>query len=343
MNRASRKSPGHPFHGGDLADALDAAGAAGQEPGEWLDLSTGINPNAYPLPDIPPQSWTRLPGRREMDALLRAAATYYGAPSPGHVTAAPGSQALIQTLPTCLPNAAVSILSPTYGGHEPAWSAAGFKVGTVDALEDCNPSGIAVLVNPNNPDGRTVPLETLRAFAREATRSGGWLIVDEAFCDLEPELSSAALVADRNVIVLRSFGKFFGLAGLRLGFALAPEIMARRISDRLGPWAVSDPALAIGTTALADKEWQDSQRKALVQASLRLDEMLANAGFCQRGGTDLFRLVVTEQAGLLFEHLLQRRIYVRSFEDHPHWLRLGLPGKERHWQALEQAVMEFGS
>lgn len=333
----------HPPHGGDLADALDAAKSAAQDAGSWLNLSTGISPNAYPLPALPPDCWNRLPGRRETDALLRAASLCYGAPSPAHVTAAPGSQALIQALPAGLPNMPVTIISPTYGGHEPAWTAAGFQVRMAETLDDCDAAGITALVNPNNPDGRTVFPEALEPFARDTTRSGGWLIVDEAFCDLEPELSSAGLVAGHNVVVLRSFGKFFGLAGLRLGFALAPEAMARRISERLGPWAVSGPALAIGAAALADTQWQDHQRKALAQASLRLDGLLTRAGFHQRGGTDLFRLAVTEHAGPLFEHLLERRIYVRRFDEHPRWLRIGLPGPERDWLALEKALTEFGS
>ena len=257
--------------------------------------------------------------------------------------AAPGSQALIQTLPACLPKAPVTIVAPTYGGHEPAWTAAGFDVRTVDAFEDCTPSGITVLVNPNNPDGRITHPEPLRTFARAATRSGGWLIVDEAFCDLEPELSSAWLVEDHNVVVLRSFGKFFGLAGLRLGFALSPQAMARRISDRLGAWAVSGPALAVGAKALEDTRWQATQRDVLSRARSRLDALLAGAGFHAGSGTDLFRLVVTEHAVALFRHLLEHRIFSRPFENHPHWLRLGLPGKERDWQTLDQALMEFGS
>lgn len=334
----TRKNTSEHFHGGDLADAVSRAGG---DVSDWLDLSTGINPNAWPTSDISPNAWTRLPGRREHTALLEAATAYYAAPDVQCVIAGPGSQALIQSLPSCLPDQPVSILAPTYSGYAPAWQAAGRRVRHVSALSECDTSGITILVNPNNPDGRTIAKHDLVRLAEEAASAGGWLVVDEAFGDLDPSNSAAGLSDSHNLIVLRSFGKFFGLAGLRLGFAIAPRALVEKLSERLGPWAVSGPAIQIGAAALADTAWQEKQRELLRAAAGRLDALLAAHGLNVIGGTDLFRLVESAAAAELFSHLLQHQIYVRHFTDHESWLRFGLPGDAADWSRLESAMAEF--
>lgn len=328
------------FHGGDLADA--AALVRNQNSNnDWIDLSTGINPHPYPIPELAYDCWTRLPGRKEHDALLDAAYECYSAPSRHHIVAGPGSQAIIQALPSCLPQRAVSIVGPTYSGHEAAWAGAGCKVTVKPGLGECDPGGITIVTNPNNPDGRTQDPNTLEAFAKQADEANGWLIVDEAFCDLDPALSVANLVSKYPIIVLRSFGKFYGLAGLRLGFAIANENISERIAARLGPWAVNGPAITIAATALADRQWQKAMRNMLQKTAKRLGTLLESAGLPVTGGTDLYRFLSFPDAPALHTHLLGNGIYVRHFPENPDWLRIGLPGDEPSWNALQAALETF--
>ena len=329
------------FHGGDLADAAEGPDGNRTPSKDWLDLSTGINPTPYPLPVFSPGDWTRLPGRHALASLLAAAQDYYASPDIINLTAGPGSQALIQALPGILPDLPVTIVSPTYGGHAPAWEAAGKIITQKRDINDCDPAGITVLVNPNNPDGRVIPKDQLEVFANEATRNGGWLIVDEAFGDLDPSFSAAEFCSNRTVVVLKSFGKFYGLAGVRLGFAISPAAIAARLTQRLGAWAISGPALQIGEKALSDVNWQESQRSALKVAATRLDDTLTAHGVSVIGGTSLFRLIEHDNAKSLYSHLLKHRIYVRHFPDHPSWLRLGLPGDETGWRRLGAALAEM--
>ena len=224
-------------HGGDINSARLAFPGA---PEPWLDLSTGINPVPYPVGALDPGLWTRLPAPAEIAALEQAAAARYGAPA-AHVVAAPGAQALIQWLPRLFPAPAVAIPGPTYGGHATAWRAAGARV--VDRVQ---PGAPAVIVNPNNPDGRRYSPAELRGMAAQASL----LVVDEAFADFD-----AASAAPPEAVVLRSFGKAYGLAGVRLGFAIARPEIAATIRAALGAWAVSGPAVEIGRRALADAAW----------------------------------------------------------------------------------------
>jgi cobalamin biosynthetic protein CobC len=206
-------------------------------------------------------------------------------------------------------------------------------------IDDLAGADLVVVVNPNNPDGRIVGRDALLALAD--TLAPGLLVVDEAFMDVGPsDASLASEVARPNLVVLRSFGKFFGLAGLRLGFALAPPEIAGRLAAALGPWAVSGPALAIGAAALADAAWIAATRMRLAAASRRLDDLLAVAALEAVGGTALFRLVRTPVADALFEHLGAAGIFVRRFAGEPTWLRFGLPGDEPAWQRLAAALRD---
>ncbi|HKO07655.1 MAG TPA: threonine-phosphate decarboxylase CobD, partial [Alphaproteobacteria bacterium] len=264
-------------HGGDLARVAEAAGAFA---GAWLDLSTGINPWPYPVESLPASLWARLPGERLDERLRKAAQRYYGAPHADCVAPAPGSQALIQWLPHLCASARVAVLGPTYSEHAAQWSAAGHRVETWGELAALAESGadVAVVANPNNPDGRRLAPASLVALADRLAARGGWLVVDEAFADVTPELSLAREVMRPGLILLRSFGKFFGLAGIRLGFALAAPAIATRLCARLGPWAVSGPALAVGAKALADAAWIEQTRRRLEKAAKRLDTILAGSG-----------------------------------------------------------------
>ncbi|MDE1146761.1 MAG: threonine-phosphate decarboxylase CobD [Azospirillaceae bacterium] len=308
-------------HGGDLTQAARLFPDA---PGPWVDLSTGINPWPYPLPPIPDAAWTALPTRGALDAALAAATVAYGAPGPDSLVAAPGTELLIQMLPRLRPVGDVAIVSPTYGDHARAWDAAGHRVRAVSAPEDAD---VVVLCNPNNPDGRTWAPDDLLAAADRLAARGGWLVVDEAYADLDPARSLAGHAGRPGLVVLRSFGKFFGLGGLRLGFALGPDTVLAALRVQLGSWAVSGPALAVAASALADLDWQAATRRRLAAAADALDGVLRAGGLRIVGGTALYRLVDCGDGPALWRHLARAGIWTRPFPEHAEgagWLRFGL-------------------
>jgi len=318
-------SPGSE-HGG----AVDAAAARYGIPRDaWLDLSTGINPNPYPLPAIDPAAWQRLPDVSTERALCRAAAECYGVADPAMVVPTPGSQAAIQWLPRLFSKRRVAVLSPTYNEHAPAWRNAGHQV-----IETADPGDaeVVVVVNPNNPDGRVRPPENLLALG--SGRSGRLLVVDEAFADVVPEASLAGHVGRPGLIILRSVGKVYGLAGMRLGFVLAAPDVAAAVRRAIGPWAVGGPVAEAGAAALSDADWLAATRQRLAAAADRLDALLTGSGIGVIGGTPLFRLAETAEAGALFDHLAGAAVLVRPFAAHPTWLRFGLPGDDAGFQRL---------
>jgi cobalamin biosynthetic protein CobC len=326
-------------HGGDLAAARRLFPDA---PEPFVDLSTGINPHSYPLPQLPPELFTRLPEPSALDRLAAAAAQAYGAPSPEHVVPAPGTQILLPLVAALVPPGRAAVLAPTYTEHVRVAALVGHRTREVGAIEELADADLAVVVNPNNPDGRLAAREELVACADALRARGGLLVVDEAFMDVGPaEMSLCGKVGLGNIVVLRSFGKFFGLAGLRLGFALAAAETATRLEAWLGPWAVAGPAIAVGQAALSDRAWVETTRASLERDALRLDQLLAAAGLDVVGGTVLFRLVQTTVAGELFEHLGRAGIWVRRFAEQPAWLRFGLPSDEPAWMRLRTALAAF--
>ena len=327
------------FHGGDLGAARRLFPGA-VEP--FIDLSTGINPNPYPVPRFPAALFARLPDPASMNALAQAAARAYGAASAAHVVPAPGTQILLPLVADLAPPGRAAILAPGYPEHAHAAALAGHKVKAMPGIEACGDAALVMVANPNNPDGKIFTRSDLLALAKELRRRDGVLVVDEAFMDVGPrDASLAADVACGNVVVLRSFGKFFGLAGLRLGFALAAPPLAARLGAALGPWAVSGPALAVGTRALADTIWIGRTRQRLDAAAQRLDGVLSGLALAVVGGTSLFRLVQTPAANALFQHLGHSGIWVRAFPDNASWLRFGLPANEREWRRLKTALLAF--
>jgi cobalamin biosynthetic protein CobC len=321
-------------HGGDLA-AVRLRFPTAPEP--WIDLSTGINPHAYPLPSIDEEVWRRLPQASDEQAVLWAAAQRYGCEA-DRIVAAPGSQALIQVLPRLLEPADVVVLGPTYGEHAVAWARCGHRVVERRALSDVGEARVVVVVNPNNPTGRVVAADELRALAAVLAQRRGLLVVDEAFADFaEPGVSIAAQLPPATV-VLRSFGKAYGIAGARLGFAVADAILCARLRGELGPWAVSGPALAIGAAALADTRWLAAMRVRLAEDRRRLDALLHASGLTVEGGTHLFCLARHAHAWSIADKLGRSGIHVRRFAAEPTWLRFGLPGAESEWQRLADAL-----
>jgi cobalamin biosynthetic protein CobC len=321
-------------HGGDLA----AAAARYGRPAEgWLDLSTGINPLAYPVRAVAARDFAQLPQRDAEARLLAAARLYFGLPAAASLVAAPGTQALIQWLPRLFQPLRVAILAPTYDEHERAWALAGHAVQRVANL-DADSCEIFVLGNPNNPDGRVSAPAELVALARRLAARGGLLIVDEAFADTRPELSVIAAAGMPGLLVLRSFGKFFGLAGLRLGFAAAAPELAARLAAALGPWPVSGPALVIAAKAYADGQWIAAARQRLQRDAARRDRLLAGHGLARLGGCALFGLYAADRAPDLADHLGRNAILVRRFAGEPRWLRFGLPGRRADWRRLGAAL-----
>ena len=309
------------LHGGNLDEAR---GRYPQAPAPWIDLSTGINPWPWPVPALADEARTALPTKRALAALEAAAAAYYGAPDPALVVAVPGTQAAIQWLPRLMPPAEVTVLGPTYAEHARGWTLAGHRVETATTLDALDGPGTAILINPNNPTGLMVAPATLLDLAATKAATGGHLVVDEAFADVAPQLSLAAFGGRPGLVLLRSFGKFFGLAGIRLGFVIAPADIAMRLREAIGPWAVSGEALAIGRAAFEDRAWQEAMRHHLAKARAELDEDLVEAGLAIEGGTDLFRLVRSHRARELFERLAAAGLWVRRFEYEETWLRFGL-------------------
>ena len=320
-------------HGGRLRQAREMFPDA---PLPFVDLSTGINPHPYPLPPLPDSAFSRLPEPEEVAALEQAAARAYGVADPAMVVAAPGTQALIQWLPRLFPQPAVAILGPTYAEHAGAWTASGARIVAASAPAAFAEAPAAVLCNPNNPDGRRWPAAALLDAAPRDL-----LVVDEAFADLEDDAASltcAPMLPHPAVIALRSFGKTYGLAGVRLGFALAAPERAAMLRAALGPWAVSGIAIAAGRAALADVAWRDAMRVRLRQEAAALDACLAAAGLDVVGGTLLFRLAEHDNAQALFRRLGGAGILVRRFDDQPRRLRFGLPGTPDAWARLRAAL-----
>ncbi len=324
-------------HGGDLTEAMARYGGT---PASWLDLSTGINPRPWPAPAILPEpTWQKLPSRAEHDALLTAARAAYQAPAGVEIAAASGTQALIQWLPHLAAPGAVAIPGPTYSEHGIAWAGAGHEVvGFAGAGYLPDHARHAVIVNPNNPDGRLLDHAALARIAAQVRERNGWLVIDEAFADPDPACSAMALCRNEPVIILRSFGKFYGLAGLRLGFAIGAPTLIQRIAEALGPWSCSGPALAIGRTALLDDAWASHTRETLKHQAGRLDAVLVAAGFEIVGGTALFRLARHADAAARHQSLARQHIWCRSFETADDWLRFGLPGDDSGLDRLAAAL-----
>lgn len=314
-----------PEHKRDHGGGLDAAMARyGGARGDWLDLSTGINPVPYPIGDISADAWNCLPDEGATRALTEAARAFWNVPDGAEIIAAPGASALIAAMPDLAAGDEVYIPTPTYNEHAAAYSARGFHVWDDPAVPT------HVYVHPNNPDGRRWPASAM------GTR--GLTVIDESFCDVVPEASHVAFTGRSRTVVLKSFGKFWGLAGLRLGFAIAPTGMIRTLSDRLGPWPVAGPALEIGTRALNDIGWAQTTRARLAADAARLDVLLLAHGAAIVGGTDLFRTYSVSDAAALHERLAQAHILTRIFPYSDTWVRFGLPGSEANWAQLEAAL-----
>lgn len=325
-----------PEHGGRL---LAAARRHGIPPANWVDLSTGINPNGYPVPTVPSSAWQRLP--EDDDDLSRTASDYFGT---DQLLPVAGSQPAIQALAQLLPGRRVTLLTPTYAEHPHAWRRREVvHCGGIAELDTALPNtDILVLVNPNNPTGQTFPAGVLREWHRALARKGGWMVVDEAFADAEPQDSLAGDAGQAGLVILRSLGKFFGLAGARVGFVLADTALRAALGAHLGPWSIAGPSRFVASAALSDHAWQAHCRLRLIADSARLADLLDQhpAFRGSGGGTALFQWRCSPHAQRIHDHFARHGILLRYFA-HPTSLRFGLPATEHGWQRLAQALSEL--
>lgn len=305
-------------HGG----GIDAAAARfGGARADWIDLSTGINPVPYPRPPLEAACWSALPDRAAQERLERAARHFWNVPESAAILAAPGASSVIARLPALAPPGRVRIPRPTYNEHAAAFAAHGWQEGEAETEAQ-------VIVSPNNPTGRWAVADDITA---------PLAVIDESFADVAPERALTALAARPGTVVLKSFGKFWGLAGLRLGFAIGEERLIARLREMLGPWPVSGPALAIGAAALGDPDWAAATRRRLTEDAARLDTLMTRAGAHVEGGTPLFRLYRVDDARRWQARLARHRIWTRIFPYSETLIRLGLPAAAA-WGRLEAAL-----
>ncbi|WP_271411564.1 threonine-phosphate decarboxylase CobD [Pseudomonas sp. Q1-7] len=322
-------------HGGRLRAAARRYGIA---EADWLDLSTGIAPYGWELPAIPASAWARLPERD--DGLEEAARRYYGCAS---LLPVAGSQAAIQALPRLRGHSRVGVISPCYAEHAHAWRREGHVLEELDserAERELERFDVLLVVNPNNPTGQRLSPDRLLRWRERLAARGGWLLVDEAFMDCTPQESLAPHCPLPGLLVLRSFGKFFGLAGIRLGFVLAEAALLEQLEERLGPWTVSGPARVLARTLLQDDAGQDRQRQALLRDGQRLERLLRDCGLAPSGGTALFQRLLRDDATALHAFLAARGILTRLFTT-PASLRFGLPPDEPGWSRLSRALIDY--
>lgn len=321
------------IHGGRLAEARAHFGGARED---WLDLSTGINPIAWPGTETTAVDWRGLPDPRDLARLEQQAADYFGV-DPALCCAVPGSETGLRMIARILGLPGLH-LPLTYSTHANAFERAG-PIASIAQLP-AGPSAL-VIANPNNPDGRATPVDTLLALLDRQETENGWLIVDEAFADCRPDWSIASQVtSERRLIVSRSFGKFFGLAGIRLGFVIGPAPLLGGLRRLLGEWPICSAAVAFGTRAYGDSEWIAVTRRDLPKRASDLDAALRRHGLAPKGECPLFRLVDTGDASKLFTALARRHILTRPFAEHPHLLRFGLPDGDAALARLDQALAE---
>ena len=315
-------------HGGNIDWAIQRFGGSRDE---WIDLSTGINRCPYPLPAQPPECWQALPTKSALASLHQAAQQTYKAN--GHILATAGAQAAIQMIPHLRALGHARVLAPTYNEHAATLRAAGWHVTEVEQLHDLRGADLAVVVNPNNPDGRRHDQNALI----DILESVGHLVVDESFADADPQISIAPLAGRNGLLVLRSIGKFYGLAGLRLGFILGTDSDIGKLAEMAGPWPVSGPAIHIGRCALLDVDWAETTTARLKQDAHRLDDLAARSGWKRVGGTALFRLYETDCAQTSQERLARSYVWSRIFPWSKQRIRLGLPGPDAEWARLSLA------
>ena len=315
-------------HGGDIDLAIKKYGG---EREDWIDLSTGINGASYPWQESINVELRNLPSNKILMQLEKAAARAYKIAECTETAAVSGAQQIINLLPLCLKSCnSVAILGPTYNEYEKAFKRSGTKTKTVSETSELSLSDIAIIVNPNNPTGKVIADETLAGLSKKVRI----LIIDESF----KMFSSRRTLNFSNIIQINSLGKFFGLAGVRLGFVSGPSDFIKEVKEMLGPWPVSSLAAEIGIVALNDKVWISEMEKILVTESNALHEACNSRNWELVGRTFLFHTYATSSCLEVEKQFAAHGIWVRTFDYSETWVRLGIPTSENAWTRVKQAL-----
>ncbi|MCI2284082.1 threonine-phosphate decarboxylase CobD [Colwellia sp. MSW7] len=343
------------IHGGQLQQVAKQYNIPAEN---WLDLSTGIAPFSYPIPSIPEKVYQSLP--QTSSDLKTAAKRYYNA---DNLLVTNGSQAIIKLLPTLWRkknplSTTVYLPEQGYKEHALAWQTAGFTVywykNELLEQEPIENNTVLVIINPNNPTGQLYSQSTLIKYQEKLEKSNGLLVIDEAFIDVvSPSHSMSHTINSNsntinNTLILRSFGKFFGLAGIRIGFLIGSETWIEKFNDQLGPWQVNGPAQFIAQSALSDYQWHEQQKQKLqlLSADLRtiLTKSIPSEYINKITGTDLFQTVyftesteTKSRAENYYASLCQQAVYARLTDD-KQALRFGLAKKNQH-ERLKNALL----
>ncbi|USI74315.1 aminotransferase class I/II-fold pyridoxal phosphate-dependent enzyme [Sphingomonas morindae] len=318
-------------HGGRVAAARAHFGGA-----DWLDLSTGIAPWPYPVrPEDFAAEAARLPDPEALAALEAEAATRFGLgpEAEAEVVAVPGTDLALRLLPPLLPGRAPALLWPGYAGHRAAWPDA-VRLTALAWRAAGGAHDLLICASPSNPGG-----ERLDPGAAARLCASSHLMIDHAYADAPGEGLDA--LAGPRLTVLRSFGKMFGLPGLRLGFVLIDPPRAARLRHLLGDWPIATPTLAIADRAYRDQAWQAAQRDRIATAGAALDRLLDRLGLAHRPSPPLFRCLEQVDGAALFRHLAGHAILTRPFAARADWLRLGLPGDAAALARLAAALEEY--
>ena len=343
-----------PLHGGDI---VSASARFGIPVAQWLDLSTGLNPVAYPVPVLEAEVFQRLPYLRP--EFIDAAANYYGN---DQLMPSNGSQLIIQELPNCL--AKLPVLLPEYGyqEHHDHWKRHGNPIeyypafdpheaaATIEAALEKGEAFHLVIINPNNPTGLGFAPEQLADWARSMP-PGGYMVIDEAFIDVTPEMSVLGRHFCDNMLVLRSFGKFFGLAGIRLGFVFAHPELRNMLQQRTGIWAVNGPAQALATQALLDSDWQATAQHRIRRCADATQQLFAPLFRCLKTPrqihTPLFSSyqLSADEAVSVQRHFACQGILLRVIwlNEHSSLLRVGVLNDENEIQVarLREVIANY--
>ena len=315
-------------HGGDIDLAIKKYG--GQR-ADWIALSTGINRTSYPWQESVKVELRDLPSSKLLMGLEKAASRAYKVAEGTDTAAVQGAQQIISLLPTCLKNYnSVAILGPTYNEYEKAFKISGIKAETVSDVSKLSSSDIAIIVNPNNPTGKVIAEEILDDLSKKVRI----LIIDESF----KMFSSRRIQKFDNVIQINSLGKFFGLAGVRLGFVSGPSDFIKSVRGMLGPWPVSSVAAEIGIIALNDKTWISEMEKILLEGSNVLHEACNTKNWKLVGKTNLFHTYATSNCVEVEEQFAAHYIWIRTFDYSKSWVRLGIPTSKYEWARVRQAL-----
>jgi cobalamin biosynthetic protein CobC len=335
-------------HGGNISAAARRFNIPVER---WIDLSTGISPWSWPVPAVPQRVWQTLP--YPDDQLESAAADYYGCHRAA-ILAVPGSQYALQYTPTLLRTGTVAIPRRGYAEHRAAWLGAGHHVveyadgAALHTLVMAGTVDHALVINPNNPTADILSLQQLQDLHTQLHANGGWLVVDEAFADFPNSPSLASRCPAPGLIVYRSVGKFFGLAGVRLGFLLAPASLCAQLQSTMPPWLLSHLARWIGARALADRAWQLTQQQRLQDTA---GEWLKTLHDCVPKLHFVATALFVSGSGdaayceALYEALGRRAVLLRMFEtiEGLGALRFGLPlpaNREHVALLIREAVEE---